>query len=438
MHIHCLGLNYQDADIALREQLAMSEDAIRAALARLGCGTDLAPGGVSEMVILSTCNRVEIYANAPQSAFDELELYLADITAVPLGDFQSYLYRYEDQIAVEHLLRVASGLDSMVLGEPQILGQVADAYGLARSQGTVGKVMTKLFHTAIHAGKRAHTETRISHNPASVSSQAVLLVSQLVSSLPSSKVVVLGAGEMAELAVEGFRKRGVEDITVVNRTLERARELAEGWGGRVMTFEDLSRALIRADILITSTGAPHTLIGKSKVEEVIAQRKDRPLVILDIAVPRDVEEDVRELEGVSVYDIDDIHEHLEDSLAHREKEVPAVEEILREEQDHFKEFLKSLDVDPVIGELHQLCEEIREEELARTLDRLSSTNPEDVELLEAMTEAMVKKFLHGPIKRLKREAGGADVAEYTTITKDLFGLNGTSRDLEPGKPTDHE
>lgn len=438
MHIHCLGINYQTADVGLREQLALSEDQTRAALARLGCGTDLEPGGVKEMVILSTCNRVELYAIAPQEIFNELAHFISDVTSVPLDQFQPYLYEYQDQKAISHLLHVAAGLDSMVLGEPQILGQVTDAYSLARSQNTVGKVMTKLFHTAIHAGKRAHSETEISHNPASVSSQAVLLVSHIVPDLSASRVVVLGAGEMAELAVEGFRKRGVKNITVVNRTRERARALAEGWGANVMTFEDLSRALVEADILISSTGAPHTLIGKPKVEQVISQRDDRPLVILDIAVPRDVESDVRDLDSVSLYDIDDIHEHLQDSLAHRKEEVPAVKRIIREEQSYFNEFLKSLNVDPLIGELHQYCEKIREEELARTLDRLNTADPEDVKLLEAMTEAIVKKFLHLPIQKLKREAGGSDVAEYTTITKNLFGLNGPTRERDRQPSHDHE
>jgi len=438
VHIHCLGINYQTADVSLRERLALSEDQARAALARIGCGTDLEPGGVKEMVILSTCNRVEIYAIGSDDIFQELANFISDVTSVPLEQFQPFLYQYQNQKAIDHLLHVAAGLDSMVLGEPQILGQVTDAFSLARGQDTVGKVMTKLFHTAIHAGKRAHSETKISHNPASVSSQAVLLVSRIVPELPVSRVVVLGAGEMAELAVEGLRKRGVRDITVVNRTRERARELAEGWDAKVMTFEDLSQALVQADILISSTGAPHTLIGKSKVEQVMSQRKDRPLVILDIAVPRDVESDVRELNGVSVYDIDDIHDRLQDSLAHREKEVPAVERIIREEQDHFHEFLQSLNVDPLIGELHQYCEKIREEELARTLDRLHTTDPEDVKLLEAMTEAIVKKFLHLPIQKLKREAGGTEVAEYTSVTKNLFGLNGTARELNRKRRQDHE
>ncbi len=390
------------------------------------------------MVILSTCNRVELYAIAPNEIFQELALFLSDVTSVPLEQFQPYLYEYQNQKAINHLLHVAAGLDSMVLGEPQILGQVTDAFSLARSQNTVGKVMTKLFHTAIHAGKRAHSETKISHNPASVSSQAVLLVSRIVPDLTVSRVVVLGAGEMAELAVEGLRKRGVKDITVVNRTRERAQDLAEGWGANVMTFEDLSQALVQADILISSTGAPHTLIGRSKVEQVISQREDRPLVILDIAVPRDVESDVRELNGVSVYDIDDIHEHLQDSLAHRKKEVPAVEGIIQEEQEYFNEFLKSLHVDPLIGELHQYCEKIREEELTRTLDRLNSVDPEDVKLLEAMTEAIVKKFLHLPIQKLKREAGGTEVVDYTTITKNLFGLNGADWKLDRQRSQDHE
>lgn len=431
VHIHCLGLNHKTAGVGLREKLSLSEDQARAALARLGCGTDLNPDDVSEMVLLSTCNRTEVYATAPDPAFKELVSFLADITSLEEKTIQPYLYMHSNADAVSHLLRVASGLDSMVLGEPQILGQVAEAFHLAQKQDTIGKVLTKLFHTAIHAGKRAHAETQISHNPASVSSQAVLLVSRIVDSLQESHVVVLGAGEMAELAVKGLRKRGAREITVVNRTRERAQRLAERWGGNTLTFEDLAQALSLADVLICSTGAPHTLIGKSKVGEIISQRKGRPLVILDIAVPRDVEEEVRDLEGVSLFDIDEIHEQLQGSLAHREKEIPAVEDILEEEQETFEEYLQSLDVIPLISELHQYCDQIREEELVRTVDRLSIKNPKDIEILEAMTEAMLKKFLHTPIQRLRGEAGGVDVAEYTTITKDLFGLNGTNQDQDP-------
>lgn len=434
MHIHCLGLNHKTADVSLREKLALSEDQIHAALARLGCGDDLNPGRVTEMVILSTCNRVELYAVAPQPAFEPLERFLANISSVRKEDLHPFLYRHQDEEAVDHLLHVAAGLDSMVLGEPQILGQVADAFSMARTQGTVGKLMTKLFHTAIHAGKRAHAETKISHNPASVSSQAVVLVSQIVTDLADSHVLILGAGEMAELAVEGLRKRGVRKFTVVNRTVNRAHALARRWGGEALTFEDLFQALQQADVLISSTGAPHTLIGRSKVEEVISRRADRPLVILDIAVPRDIEADVGDLPGVTLFDIDEIHERLKGSLAHREKEIPAVEAILEEERNAFEKFMDSLDVIPLISKLHRYCDEIRREELARTTDRLSYVDSEELEILDAMTEAMLKKFLHSPIKRLKQEAGGADVVEFTSITKALFGFEG--EDGEGGKDQD--
>jgi glutamyl-tRNA reductase len=440
MHIHCLGLNHNTAEIGLREQLAFSEESLRAALARLGCGrvdsgykknggcSD--PEEVSEMVILSTCTRVEVYALAQERVFPELEAFLAEVQAVDRGSFSDSLYQYLDDEAVEHLFRVASGLDSLILGEPQILGQVMNAFELARGQSSVGPVLSRLFQAALHAGKRARTETTISHNPASISSVAIGLAEGTVSNLKATRVLVLGAGEMAELAVEALRKRGVQKIRVVNRTMKRARKLAERWNGEAATFEKLFESMQWADILLASTGAPHIMVNADLVSRAMRARAARPLVIIDIAVPRDVDDEVGELPGVRLYDIDTLQDKLDSSLAKRAGEIPRVEAIIAEELERFREYLDTLDVIPVIAAMNQQAEAIRQAELEKTLRRLPNLGPEERESLDTLTQALVKKILHAPITCLRSEAGSSKSVEYTEAARELFDLdvhNGNGR-----------
>ena len=299
MHILCLGINHHTANINLRERLAFSETRLGTALARLGCGGGNNLPEIREMIILSTCNRVEVYAVAGCSSFEALEQFLAETSGVPAEEFSPFTYRLLDEAAISHLLRVAAGLDSLVLGEPQILGQVTDALSAARSPGVVGKILSRLFQTAIYAGKRARTETVISHNPASIASVAVKKISLVVPKFAGARVMVVGAGEMAELAVEALIKRGTTQIRVVNRTLERAERLSKRWGGQVGTYEAIFDLLPEIDILITSTGAPHTIIHPPTVVSALEGRPHRPLVIMDIAVPRDVDSDVANIPGVS-------------------------------------------------------------------------------------------------------------------------------------------
>jgi len=422
MHILCIGMNHQTSSVQLREQFAFDESKLNAALARVGCGNQH-PGCISEMVILSTCNRVEVYAASSQVDFSALEDLLAEIHHLPVEAFHPFTYRLADGEAVEHLSRVAAGLDSLVIGEPQILGQVAGALERAREVNTAGKLLSRLFYTAIHAGKRARTETAISQNAASIPSLAVRLAERSLRDIAASQVVVLGAGDMAELAVEAFRKRGIKRILVVNRTMERARLLAERWDGEADTFESLIDALQRADVLISSTSAPHTLIHTQLVQQAMTSRPDRPLVIIDIAVPRDVDAEVGLLPGVQLYDMDTLQAGLEQSLEQRLLEVPQVETILAEEQASFMDYLRSLDLLPLIADMRQKAEFIRQHELERTLKRLPDLSEDERLRLEAMTQAMVKKILHEPILRLRDEAGGPLAAEYASLVRNLFGLS---------------
>ncbi len=420
MHIYCLGLNHTTAPISLREKLDFSEEALQAALARLGCGSGLEH--ITELIILSTCNRVELYAVSSESVFDELETFLSEARGFQVQELRPHLYRLKDAEAIQHILRVAAGLDSLVVGEPQILGQVTHALELARGQGAAGQLLNRLFQAAIHAGKRARAETGISRNPASVSSLAASLCERAHPDLKAAQVVVLGAGEMAELAVEALRKRGVEKILVVNRTLERAHGLAGRWNAQSATFESIREALAQADILIASTGAPHTLIHTEMVEHIMAQRPHRSLVLIDIAVPRDIDPEVARIPLVRLYDIDNLNEHLEQSLAERSSEVPLVEAILVEEQAQFMDFMASLNMLPLIADLRQQAEAIRQNELEKTLNRLPDLTEAERMRIEAMTQALVKKLLDSPTRRLKAEAASSHASEFAMIARTLFDL----------------
>jgi glutamyl-tRNA reductase len=420
LQIHCLGLNHKHTPVGIRERLAFSEEQIRTALSRLRCGGIATP--LTELVILSTCNRIELYAVASETAFEELELFLAETRDAPRELFRPHLYHYSNMQAASHLLDVAAGLDSLVIGEAQILGQITRSLELARGQGTTGPLLNRLFQTAIHAGKRARSETAISHNPASVSSLAASLAENATRPLESARVVILGAGEMAELAVEALRKRGVRQVRVVNRTLERAHALAERWNAQATTFENLEACLAEADILIASTGAPHTLVSSQMVAEAMRRRRERPLVLIDIAVPRDIDPEVAHLPGVSLYDIDGLNAQLEQSLAGRAAEAPKVRAILAQELAAFNEYLNSLDMLPLIAEMRQQAEVIRRAELEKTLRRLPGLSEAERAHLEAMTQSLVKKLFDTPTHRLRAEAACPHAPEYATVARTLFGL----------------
>jgi glutamyl-tRNA reductase len=420
MHILALGLNHTSAPVELRERLHFTEDQVRASLARLTCGR--VASSLSEIVILSTCNRTEIYSAANTLAFEELELFLADTRAVSVEEFRPHLYHFHDMDAVRHLYEVAAGLDSLVIGEPQILGQVTKALELSRGQNTAGSLLNRLFQAAIHAGKRARTETSISRNPASISSLAASLSEHTVHNISEAQLVVLGAGEMAELAVEALRKRGASRILVVSRTLERAQSLVQRWNAQATTFENLPFALVQADVLISSTSAPHTLISAEMVAEAMIARQNRPLVLVDIAVPRDIDPDVANLPDVRLYDVDKLNTQLEHSLAGRMAEVPQVKSILDEEVATFQQYMKSLEMIPIIADLRQQAEEIRQSVLKKNLSKMPDLTEEERSRIEVMTQALVKKILDAPTQRLRAEAACPHAPAYATVVRTLFRL----------------
>lgn len=420
MHILALGLNHTSAPVHLRERLNFSEDQIRASLSRLTCGNVSSP--LSEMVILSTCNRIEIYAASNRLARAELEAFLSDTHGVPVEEFHPHLYHLKDKDAVRHLYEVAAGLNSLVVGEPQILGQVTKALELARGQNAVGPLLNRLFQAAIHTGKRARTETAISRNPASVSSLAASVAERVVHPIAEAQVVIVGAGEMAELAVEALRKRGANRILVVSRTLERAEGLVQRWNAHATTFENIHTALSSADILISSTSAPHTIISADMVNEAMRQRGPRPLVLIDIAVPRDIDPDAKEIPHVKLYDMDNLNDHLEHSLAERMAEVPQVKSIVHEEALEFEEYMNSLEMIPIIADMRQQAEAIRQNVLKKSLNRMPDLTDDERDRIEAMTLALVKKILDAPTQRLRAEASCPHAPAYATVARTLFGL----------------
>jgi glutamyl-tRNA reductase len=421
MHLLSLGLNHISAPVQLREQLSFSEEQIRASLSRYVCGH--LHTSLSELLILSTCNRIEIYAASNQLAYPELEAFLSDARGVPLEELRPFLYRFKDIEAARHVFDVAAGLDSLVIGEPQILGQITQALELARGQGAAGPILNRLFQAAIHAGKRARTETAISRNPASVSSLAASVAEKTIGKIQNAGVVVLGAGEMAELTVEALRKRGVKNIRVVNRTVERAQGLARRWNAEAATFESLHETLCQADILISSTGAPHTVVSAPMVHEAMRCRPERMLLLIDIAVPRDIDADAAEIPGVRLLDIDGLNAQLEDGLARRLDEVPRVQEILTEELSLFDSYWRSLEMLPLIADIRQQAEAIRLAELEKTLRRMPDLNDAQRERIEALTLSLVKKILDRPTRRLRAESSCPHAPAYATVVRSLFDLN---------------
>jgi glutamyl-tRNA reductase len=411
--VTCVGLNHETSPVEEREQLAFSGSELAAALARLG--EDL--GGA---VLLSTCNRTEVYATTPEGA-DRTRIIdlLNNLKGTSIDS--SRFYAYEHSAAARHLFRVAAGIDSMVLGESQILGQVRDAMSAATQAETLNGTLVKLFHAAITVGKRARTETHIGRHAVSIGSAAVALARKSLGDLEGKTVVVISAGSMGKLAARALAETAGARVTVANRTLERAKELAREIGPEThaMTLGALPAAFADADIVISGTAADGFIVGQDDVRPVMANRNGRGLLFIDIAVPRDVDPAVSEITGVHLLDIDDIETVTASGLNGRQSEVDAVEKIVDEELAAFEEWWRSLDVVPVIAALRERAEEIRRREVERTLGRLPELDEESRQRIEAMTAAIVKKMLDQPIARLK---DGADKGLYMEALEDLFGL----------------
>jgi glutamyl-tRNA reductase len=424
MKMAVVGLNHKTAPVEIREAVAMEGDILARSLQLLQ-----ARQGIREAVILSTCNRTEIIATGDgihgmvEAARDALCLRAAQ--NVPALD--RYLYILVDKDAVEHLFTVASSLDSMVVGEPQILGQVKEAYRQSLAAGACGPTLNRLFHHAFRVAKRVRNETGIAEHAVSVSYAAVELARSIFESLDRKTVLLVGAGEMVELAARHFLQKGVRRMLVTNRTMARAQALAREFGGEAVAFEALPSRLSEADIVLSCTGAPEPVIHAEDVRRALKLRKNRPIFFIDIGVPRDVDAQVNRLENAFLYDIDDLQIVVQENMAQRKAEMIRARQIVEEEGEKFLGFLQSQDVTPTIRQLREMAERVRQQELERTMGHLPPMTDRERRALEAMTQAIVNKILHRPVTHLKREGARDGAGVYVQMVRDLFGFD------DPGK-----
>ncbi len=418
----CVGISFRTAPLALRERLAVPETAIATALSRFGCGEESRPAALSELVILSTCNRLEMYAAGGRMADRALFHLIAETTGVPVEELEPAAYVLSGNDAVRHLCRTSAGLESMVVGEPQILGQVSEAFATAASHAAAGHMMSTLFRGAIRAGRRARSETGINHNPTTVSSVAVKLAGSAVQDLGSAAVVVVGAGEMAELAVSALHYRGVNRIQVVSRTRQHAEQLAERVGGHAVPLEQLQAAIDGADVVITSTSAPHQIIGRDMVATAMAYRPDRPMLIIDIAVPRDVDPAAGQVPGVTYHDLDLLEHYIDEGLQERQSEIPHVETVVEEETAECIAALQQLDVQPLIADLRGHTDAVRRSALESARRHFAHLSDDDRKHIEAFSESLVNRLFHQPMQQLRQEARNGQVAGYAMALRHLFGL----------------
>ncbi len=414
-----IGLSHKTAPLEIRERLAVEPDTLQSALAPGGLVPD-----ICQSVILSTCNRLEIYTVVDdlQSASSAIINALSCISHISKETLLQHLFIYHNEAVVHHLMQVASGLDSMVLGEPQILGQVTTAYETALAHKTTGAILSTLFRSAISTGKRVRTETAIGANSASISSVAANLANNLLGDLSQQRVLLIGAGEMGAIAVRALLKRGVSQITVANRTYDKAFNLAQIWSGEAIPFAALSQAIAQADIIISSTSAPHPILTHQLLAPVMATRSDQPLLIIDIAVPRDVAVDVACIKNIYLRDIDDLQGQADENLREREAAIPQVNQIIATSISEFTAWLASLAATSTITALRQQAEQLRQLELQRLFNRLDLDERER-NLVNTMSHRLINKLLHEPTLCLKHETRQGNGDTYITTTRRLFALD---------------
>ncbi len=413
MRILLTGLSHKTASINVREKVSLTNDALPRALNAFSNYT-------SQGVIVATCNRTEIYSVATNAehGIKAHRNFLQHFFEVEIDNFQQNLYVLEQEKAVTHLFRVASSLDSQIIGESEILGQVRDSFSAAAKQGIAGGTIAHLFHSAIRTGKRARTETSISRNALSVSRACVQLSKQYIGQLEQVRALIIGVGEASRLAAQALRDSGSKQITIANRTITNAHDLANDVNAEIASLDDLSSLLIQSDIVVTATGAPEHIISKSELAEIMDNRKQRPLLIMDIAAPRDVEYGANDIPGVQIFTLDDLESIATNNRIEREAEASKVESIIAEEVESFRNWWKSRLVTPTISAIHDFAENIRAEEISKTLQQISLSSSEDAEKIDKMTKAIIKKLLHAPTASLRSK----NDASFTQYARELFGL----------------
>ena len=427
MSLVAVGLNHKTAPIELLERLAISEEMLPKALHQLGTYEHVLEG-----VILSTCNRIEVYAVVSKfhGGAQDVRNFLAEFCHIAPEDFVDRLYTYHDEGAVRHLFRVAAGIDSMVVGESEILGQVRRAFQAATAEGMVQRKLNYALRQALRVGKRSRSETAIGRNPVSISSAAVELARRAFphQNLHGKQVVVVGAGKMGRLAMKALHQAGARDVTVVNRSEERAAQAAEDFDVQTKPYEELVDAIAQADIVITSTTAIEPVIDVTLMEKALAARDNQPVFFVDIAVPRDVDPLVGDLPGVVVRDIDDLRGVVEAGVGSRLTEVSKVEAILTEELGHFLEWERASEIGPTIASLVQRAETIRVEEIARMRNQFGALTEAQQQALDQVTRKIVAKLLHTPLSNAKELVASKQGHAYLAALRELFELDDDEED----------
>ncbi|MBM2810456.1 MAG: glutamyl-tRNA reductase [Chloroflexi bacterium] len=410
-----LGVSHRTAPLELRERLAFTDERLPHALRAL-----LEFAG--EAYVLSTCNRTELYAVTEDDQAPALIQFLANERGVEPSDLEDHTYGLTDDAAIRHLFEVACGLDSMVLGEAQILGQVRDALEWARGAGTVGRLLGRALPLAIEMGKRARAETNIGRGAVSPSSVAVELARRVHGDLQNRCVLVIGAGEAGQATVRSLMDDGLSQILVVNRSFARAEDVAHAVGGRAVPFDDLVEALTAADIVISSTSSVEPVVSVADARRAMSARLQRRLLCIDIAVPRDIAPDVAEIPGVVLYNVDDLQAGSMANLEGRQSEVAAVESIIDEGLAGFRAWREAESLVPTIGALYQQAEAIRRSEMDRTMRRFPTLSAEQQDMIDVMTASIVRRILHGPVSALKAKSGNPDAEQLASSVRELFSL----------------
>jgi len=420
MSIIVVGLSHKTAPVDVREKLSFPEAMVPDALKALK-GYE----GIKESLILSTCNRVELYASVNDSGMGvaQIKKFISDYHKLSPESLEQSLYVRTDAEAVRHTFRVASSLDSMVVGEPQILGQLKDAFEFALKAKTTSAILNKLLKKAISSAKRVRTETKIAESAVSISFAAVELARKIFGDLEGKTVMLLGAGEMAELAARHLLNNGVKSIMVTNRTFERAVELAKEFNGSAVHFDDFPTEMVMADILICSTGAPHYVVKHDVVGRALKDRRHKPIFMIDISVPRNIDPEVNKIDNVYLYDIDDLKGVVSSNIEGRQKEAEKAEEIVVQEVETFLQWERSLDAVPTIVDLREKVEDIRKCELEKALGQLNGISDGQRNAVEALSTAIVNKIVHAPIVVLKQEAADTANEELFKFARKLFNLD---------------
>lgn len=419
MSVVVVGLNHRTVPLALLERVTIDDARLPKALADV-----LSHDHVSEAVVLSTCNRTEVYVVAEKfhPAYGDLRTFFSELAFAAPEELADHLYVHDADAAAGHLFRVASGIDSAVVGEAEILGQVRHSWDVAQSEGAAGSQLNLLFRHALEVGKRARTETGIGRHVASVSTAAVAMAAQRLGSLEGRSILVMGAGEMGEGMVRALATNGVSDIRIANRTWGNAAELGERLGGTPIRLAELDAALTEVDLLLTGTGANSMIIEHSDIERVMRARGDREILVVDVAVPRDVDPAAADIPGVTILDMDDLRAFAEAGMAERRREVASVESMCAEELERYLSVISAREVAPLVSRLHEQSEDIRVTELDRLRARLGDLDERQLEALDALTKGIVAKLLHQPTVRLKDAAGSPRGERLAEALRDLFEL----------------